>query len=120
MRRVREIKRSVDPFIMWLQEVSLSDAFRHFNKLRNRLFEELPWISDNLEVAALTDQRRTGAKLPRWLCSADGDPRAEFNRVLSDAAAVAALLTGDAEKAAGMIGLIRSRMDLSSSEPKKC
>jgi hypothetical protein len=109
--RVREIRTAVDPFMAWLQEVSQSDAFKHFGKLRGRLYEELPWVYDNLEVAALTDHRVKAAKLPRWLCSNEANPREEFNRVLSDADAVSSLLSGEPEKAAGMIGLIRSRIE---------
>ena len=51
------------------------------------------------------------ASLPKRLCAPDTDVREEFNRLMADLAAASMTLAGGPEKAAAIIGAIRSKME---------
>jgi hypothetical protein len=111
LRRVRNIRNSMTPFVAWLESVSQSEAFKQYSRVRGQLREQMPWLYDNLPAAAELGMRVTGAILPKNLCAGGVDVRQAFNKVMTDVAGATLSLTGEAEKVAGVIGAIRSRLE---------
>jgi hypothetical protein len=111
LKRVREIRAAVNPFVAYLEAISKSDVFKHFSRLRGQLETQMPWIYDTLPAAAAMDHRVIGASLPKRLCAVGTDLREEFNRLMADVAATCVTLAGEPEKVASVIGAIRSRME---------
>ncbi|MET4484241.1 hypothetical protein [Bradyrhizobium sp. F1.13.3] len=111
LKRVREIRSAVNPFIYYLNSISKSDAFKHFNRLRGQLETQMPWVYDTLPAAANMDRRVIGASLPKRLCGPGPDLREEFNRLMADFAAGSITLAGEPEKVAAVIGAVRMKMD---------
>jgi hypothetical protein len=111
LRRVRAIRRAVDPFVVWLGEVSASEVFKQYGRVRGQIRETMPWVYDNLSAASVLNVRDIGAQLPANLCDDGVNAREDFNRLMTDVAAVSLLLAGEPERVAKQIGLIRSRMD---------
>lgn len=111
LRRVREIRSAVNPFIEYLNGISNSDVFRHFNRVRGQLDTQMPWVFDTLPAAASMDRHIIGAQLPKRLCARGLDLREEFNRLMTDFAAASVALAGEPEKAAKLIGVIRTKME---------
>lgn len=110
LKRVREIRSAVNPFIDYLNAISRSDVFKHFGRLRGQLETQMPWVYDTLPAAAAMDQRIIGSALPKRLCAPGTDVRQEFNRLMADFAAASVTLAGEPEKVAAIIGAIRSKM----------
>ncbi|MDT4737247.1 hypothetical protein [Bradyrhizobium sp. WYCCWR 12699] len=111
LKRVREIRSAVNPFIAYLNSISSSDVFKHFNRLRGQLETQMPWVYDTLPAAAAMDWRVIGAALPKRLCASSTDVRQEFSRLMADFAAASVVLAGEPEKVAATIGAIRMKMD---------
>ena len=111
LRRVREVKAAIDPFFVWMQQVSEAEAFKQFSRVRGTLNSQMPWVYDNMERASIVGARSIGAAIPRRLCAAGTDPRAAFAKIVSDAAAASMMLAGEPSIAAQRIGLVRSRME---------
>jgi hypothetical protein len=57
LKRVREIRSAIDSFTKYLDAISKSDVFKHFNRLRGQLDTQMPWIYDNLPAASSMDNR---------------------------------------------------------------
>jgi hypothetical protein len=111
LQRVREIRSAVNPFVAFLEAISHSDVFKHFNRVRGQLREQMPWVYENLPAASMMNARIIGASLPRHLCSDGTDLREDFNHLMADVAAAVLPLGGEAEKVAKIIGIIRTRFD---------
>jgi hypothetical protein len=111
LKRVREIRGAIDPFASWLAEVSQSQVFKHYLRLRGQLREGMPWIYDHLPAAAALNVRVIGASLPANLCNESSDAREDFNKILNEMSVASLALVGEAELVAKKIGLIRSRME---------
>jgi hypothetical protein len=111
LRRVREIRSAVNPFVAYLEGISQSELFKHFGRLRGQLREQMPWVYNNLPAAAEMNSRIIGAALPNHLCAEATDLRGAFNHLMSDVAAAALALAGEPEKVAKVIGVIRSRFE---------
>lgn len=111
LRRVRVLRDAMTPFVSWVEELSKSEAVKHFGKIRGFLNHQMPWVYDNLPALAELDPRITKADLPKYLCSEVSDVRDDCNRLMVETAATMAALTGDAEKVAAIIGAIRARVD---------
>ncbi|MGM4992729.1 hypothetical protein [Tardiphaga sp. 841_E9_N1_2] len=115
LRRVRELKDAVAPFSAWLAEVGQSDIFKHWSKLRGQIDSHMMWIFDSLTAIAHLDPRITGAPLPKTLCSAGAAPREAFDQVIAEVAKITGLISQEPERAAGIIGALRSRMEKAAS-----
>jgi hypothetical protein len=111
LRRVLEIKVAIHPFVEYLNAISSSEVFRHFNRVRGQLETQMPWVFDTLPAAASMDRHIIGASLPKRLCAPSLDVRQEFSRLMADFAAAQITLAGEPEKAAKLIGAIRSKME---------
>jgi hypothetical protein len=111
LKRVREIRSAVKPFIDYLNAISRSEVFKHFGRVRGQLETQMPWIFDRLPAAAAMDHRIVGARLPKRLCAPGTDLRDEYSKLMADFAAVAVTLAREPEKVAGIIGAIRSKME---------
>ncbi|MCK1671229.1 hypothetical protein [Bradyrhizobium sp. 150] len=111
LRRVRELRDAILPFEAWLKQLAESDTMKSWSKLRGQLDSHLPFLYDNLTAYAQLDRRITGASLPKWLCRADCNPRQQIEALLAEITKLNSLLSGEAEKAAGIIGQLRARMD---------
>jgi hypothetical protein len=111
LRRVREIKTAIHPFVEYLNAISNSDMFKHFNRVRGQLETQMPWVFDTLPAAASMDRHIIGASVPRRLCARGLDVRQEYSRLMADFAATQIMLAGEPEKVAKQIGLIRTRME---------
>ncbi|WP_316179278.1 hypothetical protein [Bradyrhizobium sp. SZCCHNRI1009] len=111
LRRVLEIKAAINPFVEYLNAISNSDVFKHFNRVRGQLETQMPWVFDVLPAAASIDRHIIGASLPKRLCAPGLDVRQEYTRLMADFAATQIMLAGEPEKAAKLIGLIRTRME---------
>lgn len=111
LKRVREIRSAISPFIDYLNSISRSDVFKHFSRVRGQLETQMPWIFDTLPAAASMDRHIIGARLPKRLCAPGTDLRDEFNRLMVDFAAAGVMLAGEPEKVAAIIGGIRSKME---------
>jgi hypothetical protein len=111
LRRVRVLRDAMTPFAAWVEALSKSEAVKHFGKIRGFLNHQMPWVYDNLPALAEMDKRVTKAELPKHLCSDDSDVRDDCNRLMVETSATMALLTGDAQKIAAVIGALRARAD---------
>ncbi len=111
LRRVRELRDAIAPFAIWIKQVGELDAFKHWSKLRSQIEICTPWIYQNLTAFAHGDGRVPGTPLPKSLCAASAKPRALFDEVLAEIDKVSSHLAGDPEKAAGIIGALRARME---------
>lgn len=109
--RVRDLKRGVEAFKAWVEQVEASGAIRGFTKLRGVLYHQMPWVYDNLTAMSAWDSRAVGATLPRHLCAERVDLRDEFARLVSETAAVAVSLIGDPEKLTGALPALRTKID---------
>lgn len=119
LRRVRELRDAILPFEAWLKQLQESDTVKCWSKLRGQLDSHMPFIYDSLPAYAQLDSRVTGALLPKWLCRTDCNPRQQIEMLLAEIAKLNSHLGGEAEKAAGIIGQLRARMDglLKRAEP---
>ncbi|UGY17984.1 hypothetical protein HAP48_0011435 [Bradyrhizobium septentrionale] len=73
LRRVREIKVAIHPFVEYLNAISSSEVFRHFNRVRGQLETQMPWVFDTLACRCFhgsTHHRRVIAK--EIVCSRTG------------------------------------------------
>jgi hypothetical protein len=111
LKRVREIRAAIDPFMSWLEEFSDCDALKQYGRVRGQLRELMPWVYDNLPRVALMNSRIVGATLPKKFCAGTNDVREDFNKIMNDVSAASLLLVGEPEAVAQRIGLVRTRMD---------
>lgn len=111
LRRVRELRDAVRPFDEWLRQLAESETVKAWQRLRGQLDSHMPFIFDGLTGYAQLDPRISGAVLPKWLCRASYDLRHQISGLLGEIEKVNQHLGREPEKAAGMIGQLRSRMD---------
>ena len=96
LRRVRDIRNGMAPFMAWLDKPDISNAVREFSRVRGQLLNYMPWIFDNLPALAAQDPRVTGGPLPRDLCAEPTDIRGDHQRLMNEAAIANMGLIGDA------------------------
>ncbi|WJR78765.1 hypothetical protein [Bradyrhizobium sp. NP1] len=109
LRRVREMRSSIAQFADWLDRISSSNVLQAFSTVSDRLRDHMPWVFETLQRA--NGARIEGAPMPKHLCLPPADVRAEFDRLMNATAAVTMSLTGDAQRVAASIGLIRTEID---------
>lgn len=97
IRRKREIENATKPFLEWLQEISTSGIFDHYDSVVEQMWDKMPWIAENLTHASWLDERVTKAKLPRNLFGEDTRPRLEFMRLSAEMTNFAMRLVADPE-----------------------
>jgi hypothetical protein len=111
LRRVREIRDAVTPFVAWLDTIASSDVCKQFSRLRGQLDHQMGWVYDSLPALAELDPRITKAELPKYLCAEKTDIKLDFEKLMNETAGIQILLVGEAEKIAGAIGALRARLD---------
>jgi hypothetical protein len=107
LRRVREIRDGLLPFVQWVETLSKSDICKQFSKIRGQLDHQMSWVYDNLPALAQLDVRVTKAELPIYICDPKTDIRAELERLMNETATAQIMLVGEPEKVAAIIGALR-------------
>src|SRR5579872_1668363 len=62
LRKRREIEKETKPFMAWLEQVSRSDVFKHYNSVRRQIAQHLPWIWENMPRAAFLGASLNGVR----------------------------------------------------------
>jgi len=109
LRRVREMRDAITQFSGWLDRISSSNALQAFSTVSDRLRNYMSWVFETLQSA--NGREIEGIAMPRHLCLPPTDILAEFDRLMNATAAVTMSLTGDAQRVAASIGLIRIEID---------
>jgi hypothetical protein len=111
LRRKRDIENAMKPFLAWLQDISASGVFDHYNSVVEQTWDKMPWIAKNLTYASWLDERVTKVKLPRSLFREDTDPRADFTRLSAEFTNFAMRLVADKELKTTSIHNIQLRFE---------
>jgi hypothetical protein len=111
LRRVREVKSAVEPFIAWLNQTAASEVFKQYESVEEQMAERMPWIWENLPALSALDSRAVGAQLPRTLFHEGTDPETEFKKLAAEFNTAALKLAGPSEEAANHIPNVRRRME---------
>ena len=85
LRRAREIKQATEPFAAYLDEVANSGIFDRFEKVMDQFNNHMPWVYDELQRIALTDDLRAQrARMPANIFREEDDPRLEWQKTTSE------------------------------------
>ncbi len=112
LRRRREIEAATEPFMKWLQEISDSDIFNHYDRVRRQIKAQMPWVWENGLRASHIDTRVVGLTFPKKLFDEGADPRVEFGRICSDFGIAVMTLITKSQTGALDITPVKRRMDL--------
>lgn len=90
LRRAKDIRMAIDPFLTWLQEVTNSGVFGKFQNARDQAYEHFQWVHDNLFYVSQADMRaRRMSYFPDGIFSEDNDPELEWKKAASEFQAIA-------------------------------
>ncbi len=84
LRRAKEIKQATEPFADYLEEVVNSGIFDCFENVMDQFNNHMPWVYDELQRIALTDQRSQRAGVPANIFREENDPRLEWQKTVSE------------------------------------
>ena len=98
LRRIREVKAVIDPFLEWMQRTSESNAFLQYDEVRRLFRERMGWLSKELEwhtnnAGGWLD----GFKLPKTLFDGFADPHKNFKTAAAEIANLGLLVVGKME-----------------------
>jgi hypothetical protein len=110
LHRTYDIKKACEPFVAWLSETASSDVFKQYNRVVRQMEERLPWIYENLPLAAHFEERDFKVRFPPTLFEPKTDPEQDFKRNAAEFGNAALMLSQAPEQAAEQIGRIRSHM----------
>lgn len=108
LHRTIDIKNACDPFLAWLTEVATSDVFQNYSRVIRQIEQRLPWISDNLPLAAHFEEREFKVRFPPTLFRPGTAPELEFKRNAAEFASAALQLSRAPEEAVERLGRMRS------------
>ena len=98
LRRVREIRAVVDPFLEWMEQFSNSPAFHLRDELLLQLRKRMPWLWEQLQWHTNnTGGYLNGLKLPDTLFDGFTDPQRGFKEAAADISRSAMLVVGKIE-----------------------
>jgi hypothetical protein len=81
LRRAKDIRTAIDPFLAWIKEVNTSGVFGKFQNTRDQAYEHFQWVYDNLFFVSQADMRaKRMSYFPDGLFSEDNDPELEWDR----------------------------------------
>jgi len=98
LRRVREVKATIDPFLRWMHEVSESRIFALYEEFSHQINERMGWLWSDLEwhtnkAGGLLD----GFQLPKTLFDGFTDPHANFKKTAAEIGKLGLLVVGKME-----------------------
>jgi hypothetical protein len=111
LRRKREIENATKPFLAWVEGISRSDIFDHYDSVVEQMWDRMPWIAESLPQASLLDERITKARIPQSLFRDETDPRRDFIAVASELTNFAVRLVTDADLKTVSLHNIRVRFE---------
>jgi hypothetical protein len=107
LRRVREIRAVVDPFLEWVEQFSSSSIFRLRDELLSQIKKRMPWLWEQLQWHTNNGGGRlNGIVLPPTLFDGFTDPERGFRGSAADISRVALLVVGKIEIEKDMGGTI--------------
>ncbi len=90
LRRAKDIRAAIDPFLGWMQEVTDSAVFTKFDNARDHAYEHFQWIHDNLFFVSQADMRaRRMSYFPNVLFEEENDPELEWKKAAAEFQAIA-------------------------------
>ena len=110
IRRRKDIEKQTAPFLAWLEHVSQSDVFKHYESVRRQFEARMPWIWENAPLAVYWSISPREAKVPPTLFVPDTDPRADFARVVAEMSALAMNLVARDELEEKSVETVRRTM----------
>ena len=98
LRRVREIRAVVDPFLEWMEQFSTSPVFHLRDELLLQLKKRMPWLAEQLQWHTNSGGGRLkGINLPATLFDGFTDPERGFRVSAAEISRVALLVVGKIE-----------------------
>ena len=99
LRRVRDAQALVEPFCIWLKEISESDVFMQYQRIHTQFYERMEWLT--LQLKWHTNNGGcllAGHKLPPTFFNGYENPHREFLEI-------APAIMGDAMLLVGKLGI---------------
>ena len=112
IRHRKDIEKQTAPFLAWLEQVSQSDVFKHFESVRHQFETRMPWVWQNAPAAHYYASSPRDAKVPPTLFLQETDPRADFAKIIAEMSAMAMNLLAKDEVEERTVETIRRTMKL--------
>jgi hypothetical protein len=98
LRRIREIRVVVDPFLEWMAVFAGADVFEKYTELKARLQKNMPWLWAQLQWHTNNGGGRVGqVKLPNALFDGFTDPQRGFKELAAEISRLTMLVVGKIE-----------------------
>jgi hypothetical protein len=98
LRRARDVKAAIDPFIAWLQLVSRSETFDQYETVQKQIAQRMPWLWEQLKWHTNNaGGKLQEIKLPPTLFDGFTDPHHEFKTAAAEFGNLGLLLVGKIE-----------------------
>ena len=98
LRRVREVRAVVDPFLEWMENFSQSEVFKQHETIRAQFQKNMPWLWQQLQWHTNSSGGYVGGvKLPNTLFDGFTDPQHGFMQLAADISRLAMLVVGKIE-----------------------
>ena len=98
LRRVREIRTVIDPFLEWLEHLTSSEVFDQYDRLHDQFSKSMPWLWEKLKWHTNNGGGYLGhLKLPSTLFDGFTDPKKGFKELAAEISKTAMLIVGKIE-----------------------
>lgn len=118
LRRIREIRAVVDPFLDWLEAFSTAGVFDMYGEIKVKFQRTMPWLWEKLEWNTNYGGGRIGqTRLPKTLFDGFTDPQRGIKEVAAEISKLAMLVVSkveidkDIEGSLGRLQSLLSRLE---------
>jgi hypothetical protein len=119
LRRARDARDAIDPFLDWLKRVHESNVFDLYERVQDQFDERMEWLSHHLSwITNSQGCAIDGHRLPKTFFDGFTDPRGEFLDIAPTISSDAMLIVGkieiqkDAKQTFGRLQSKLSRLEL--------